>query len=263
MDRESFKSKKRIVIKVGTTSITYPTGKMDLRRVRELSWILTDLRNQGREVALVSSGAIALGADRLGLDRRPRDIVLKQAASAVGQAALMQVYENFFMQYSQQVAQVLLTKDVFEDEVRKNHARNTLCALFDMGVIPIINENDTVAVDELGFSENDALSAYVACLIDSDLLIILSDIDGLYDGNPNEGPGASLIRKVEKIDGSIMEMAGASGSAMGTGGMHAKVSAAAMASASGINTLIASGEEPSVLFKILAGEEVGTWFTSG
>jgi len=260
IERAVLRDRKRIVVKVGTTSLTYPNGRMDLKRMQSLSWVLTDLRSQGRDVVLVSSGAIAVGADRLGLGQRPRDTIGKQAASAVGQAALMQIYENFFLSVNQKVAQILLTKDVLDDETRKTHARNTFFALFAMGVIPIVNENDTIAIDELGFSENDTLAAYVACLVESDCLIFLSDSDGLYDKDPRTDALARRISRVDRIDDAVYHSAGEAGTDLGTGGMAAKVSAAAMATEAGIDALIASGEEPTILFRLLHGDELGTWF---
>lgn len=251
---------KRIVIKIGTSSLTYPNGKLNLQRIQRLAWVLTDLRNEGNELVLVSSGAIAVGSDRLGLSERPRDIVGRQAASAVGQAVLMQIYENFFMEYNQKVAQILLTKDVVEDPVRKNHAFNTLKALLDMGVIPIVNENDTVSVDELGFSDNDTLSAYVVTLAKGDLLIILSDIDGLYDADPRKCKEAKLIHSVNPFDPALEQWASGAGTDFGTGGMATKVIAAKMAASQNIPTVVANGEDPAVLFCIIKGEEVGTYF---
>ncbi len=252
----------RIVIKVGTTSLTYPNGKLNLNRINELSWVLTDLRNSGKKVILVSSGAIAVGADRLGLAERPRDIKGKQAASAVGQAVLMQIYENFFMNYNQKVAQLLLTKDVIEDEARKQNARNTIETLLDLGVIPIVNENDTISVEELGFSDNDSLSACVACLVQSQALIILSDINGLYNQNPRTNPNARLLSMVTEINSEIEAMGGDADSSLGTGGMATKISAAKMATRNNIHTVIASGESPEIINAILKGENIGTFFVA-
>jgi len=261
--RKYFTDFKRVVIKIGTTTLTYPNGSLNLKTLDRLAWVLTDLRNSGKDIILVSSGAITVGATRLGLSERPRDIKGKQAASAVGQAILMQIYEQFFMQYNQKVAQILLTKDVLENETKKENARNTFNTLLEMGVIPIVNENDTISTDELGFSENDSLSAYVALLIDSDLLILLSDVEGLYDdGDPKINVGAKLISVVKNIDDDIVRSAGGAGSAAGTGGMATKISAARLAVENGINTVIASGADPQILFGIIAGEDVGTHFVS-
>ncbi len=259
-DRDNILSYKRIVVKVGTTTLTYDNGKMNYKRIKNLAWVLSDLHNQGKEIILVSSGAIAVGTDRLGLAERPRDIIGKQATSAVGQAALMQIYENFFMEYNQKVAQILLTKDVLENKVRKTHARNTFSKLLSMGIIPIVNENDTIAVDELEFSDNDTLSAYVACLVESDGLIILSDIEGFYDSDPKINPNAKKISYIKKITKEIESAGGEAGSSLGTGGMATKISAAKMAVKNGIDMIIAQGNNPEILFDILERKDIGTFF---
>ena len=259
--RESFNSKKRIVIKVGTSTLTYPNGKINLSRMSRLAWVLSDLLNRDKEVVLVSSGAIAVGTARLNLAERPAEIKGKQAVSAVGQAILMQMYENFFMQYNQIIAQILLTKDVVKDPYLKENARNTFNALFDMRVIPICNENDTVSVEELGFSDNDALGSYVAGLIESDLLIMLSDIKGLCDCDPTIYPDAKMIDTVSKIDDNIKCLAGETKSKNGTGGMRTKLQAAGRAMNYGIDVVVASGANPEIIFDILAGEEIGTLFS--
>ena len=251
---------KRVVVKVGTTTLTYPNGRLNLRRIEKLCMVLSDLRAQGREMMLVTSGAIAVGADRLGLAERPRDVRYKQAASAVGQASLMQIYQNFFSAYNQQIAQILLTKDIVEYEERRLNARNTLFTLLEMGVIPLINENDSVSTDELGFSENDTLSAYVSVITDSDLLILLSDVVGLYDADPNINTGARFFYEVNEITPDIESLAGSSASKLGTGGMITKISAARMAAENGIETVIASGEDPAVLWRLFSGEREGTLF---
>lgn len=258
--RQQLKKAKRIVIKIGTTSLTYPNGKLNLKRIEKLAWVLTDLRNSGKEVILVSSGAIAVGADRLGFVERPRDTKGKQAASAVGQAVLMQIYENFFTGYNQKVAQILLTKDVYDDERRLFNAKNTFSTLLELGVIPIVNENDTVSTDELEFSDNDSLSAYVACLVESDLLLMLSDIDGLYESDPKKDKNAKRISEVALIDEGIVQLGGGSSSSLGTGGMVTKIQAAKMTTTQGIAAVIAHGEDPSVVHQILSGEDIGTFF---
>lgn len=260
MSREDLKNAKRIVVKIGTTTLTRDNGELNLERISKLSWILSDIINQEKEVILVSSGAIAVGTKRLGLTTRPRDTKGKQATSAVGQAVLMQIYQNLFMQYNQCIAQILLTKDVLEDATRKENARNTFFSLFDLKIIPIVNENDTISVEELEFSDNDNLSSYVACLVDADLLIILSDIDGLYDKDPKSNKDANIISLVNVIDESIYSIAGDSSSSLGTGGMHTKISASERASKKNIKTVIASGEDPTILFDILEGKNVGTLF---
>jgi glutamate 5-kinase len=249
-----------MVVKVGTTTLTYPNGRLNLKRIERISWVLTDLFHQGKEIILVSSGAIAVGTDRLSLAERPRETRGKQAASAVGQAVLMQIYNNFFNQYNQQAAQILLTRDVLENELRKENARNTFFTLLSMGVIPIVNANDTVSTDELDFSDNDTLSAYVAELTDSELLIMLSDIDGLYDSDPKKNPDAALISELDSVTDEIEDMASSSNSSLGTGGMITKLTAVKIASEAGIDTIIASGEDPGIIFDIISGKTAGTLF---
>lgn len=258
--RERLKEHSRIVVKVGTTTLTYPNGHMNLRRMEKLCRTLTDLNNTGREVILVTSGAIAAGKNRLKLPERPRDIRGKQAASAVGQAVLMQMYENFFSTYNQNIAQILLTKDVVEDEVRKTNTRNTFFTLLSMGIVPIVNENDTVSTDELGFSDNDTLSAYVSIITDADLLIILSDVGGLYESDPKKNPYAKLIDEVTEFTAELDDMAGDTADELGTGGMHTKLTAAKMAVEAGIDAVIADGDEPDVIFNIVEGAVIGTLF---
>ena len=259
---EMMQSHKRIVIKVGSTTLTYPSGKLNLKRINRLAWTISDLKNQGKEVILVTSGAVAIGAEILALSERPRDIVGKQAASAVGQAALMQIYEQFFGQYNQKVAQILLTKDVVEHNIRRRNAENTFFKLLSMDVLPIVNENDSVSTEELEFTfaENDTLSAYVACLTKSDLLIMLSDIDGMYNADPRLDPDARIIPYIAKIDDAIMQCAGGSQTSFGTGGMASKLTAARMAGQHNIDTIITSGEDPAILFDIMDGMEIGTYF---
>lgn len=261
--RQRAKDYKRIVIKIGSTSLTHENGKINLRRIDKLSMVLSDLRNKGIDVLLVSSGAIAVGADRLGLSERPRDVIGKQASSAVGQALLMQIYERAFGEYNQKLAQILLTKAAFESAYKKRNARNTIDRLFELAVIPIVNENDTTATDELNeFSDNDTLSAYVADLIDSDALIILSDIEGLYTKDPNKYDDAEIIDTVTAIGDNIHRIAGGSSSALGTGGMATKVRAAELLNERGIDVVIAKGDDPSVVFDILDGKKVGTMFVA-
>lgn len=258
--RSHLKNHKRIVIKIGSAMLTHENGKINLKRIEELSWVLAELCNQGKEIILVSSGAMAVGIDRLQMKERPSDIKLKQAAAAVGQGILMQIYENFFMRYNQIVAQVLLTGHILHDEKMNLNALNTFETLFSMNVIPIVNENDTVAVEEFGFSENDNLSAYVAYLTKSDCLIILSDIKGLYDCDPKKNKNASMISYVEEINSEIISLAGGTGSNFSTGGMATKISAAKMATENNIDTIISKGENPSIIFDILDGKDIGTLF---
>ncbi len=260
--RERLKNYKRFVVKVGTSSLTHPNGKLNLQAIERLSWVLTNLENSGKEMILVSSGAVAVGSDTLGLPERPRDVKGKQAAAAVGQGVLMHIYHNFFMTYNQKVAQILITKDVFEDETRRLNAKNTFYSLLSMNVIPIVNENDTVSTEELGFSENDMLSAYVAGIVEADALIILSDIDGLYTEDPRKNPNAEVIHEISSITKEIEEMAGSAGSKFSTGGMAAKISAAKSAVEQGIDTIIAQGADSAILNKILNGENVGTLFSA-
>ncbi len=260
--RERMKDYNRVVIKIGSTSLTHANGKLNLRQIDKLAWVVSDLRNKGMDVLIVSSGAIAVGADKLGLER-PRDIIGKQASSAVGQALLMQIYERCFGEYNQKIAQILLTKGAFESAYKKRNARNTLDRLFELNVIPIVNENDTVATDELNeFSDNDTLSAYVADLIDSDALIILSDIDGLYTSDPNKNSDAKIIDTVTEIGEDIHKIAGGSASTLGTGGMATKVKAAELLNGRGIDMVIAQGEDPEIIFDILDGKQVGTMFVA-
>lgn len=250
----------RIVVKVGTSTLTYPTGKLNLERIEHIVKQLADLYNQGKEVILVSSGAIGVGVSRLGLAQRPETIPEKQAAAAVGQGLLMHIYEKMFAEYGAVVAQVLLTRDDIGDRKRYLNAKNTLVTLFSMGVIPIINENDTVAVDDIKFGDNDLLSALVASLVGADLLIILSDIDGLYAGNPNQQRDAKLIKVVEEITPEILEVAGGAGSSLGTGGMLTKIQAGKIAMQSGTFMVIANGSEKNIIRRIVRGEEIGTVF---
>lgn len=262
--RGKLKDFKRIVVKVGTTSLTYSNGKFNLKKIDTLSKMLTDLTNRGMEVVLVSSGAIAIGAEKLGLAERPRDVIGKQAASAVGQALLMQLYEKLFSEYNQKVAQILITKPVFDAEIKRRNASNTINRLLEMGVIPIVNENDTIATDEFNeFSDNDTLSSYVAALIESDLLIILSDIDGMYTADPNKDKDAKMIDTIPEINDDIYALAGDSASQLGTGGMVTKVKAADYLSKKNVSMVIASGENPDIVYDILEGKNVGTLFVGG
>ena len=257
---ELLRQAKRIVVKVGTSSLTYANGKLNLPQIDLLARQLTDLYNQGKEVVLVSSGAIATGMGRLGLEEKPKDIPKKQALAAVGQGVLLHIYEKMFAEYGQIVAQLLLTKADLDNHVRFLNARNTLLALLKMGIIPIINENDTVSIDEIRIGDNDTLAATVGVLIEADLVILLSDIKGLYDSDPHKNPQAHLLEVVEKIDEQIENIAGKAGSNLGTGGMITKISAAKIANNAGIPMVIAHGAEENILAKIVKGENVGTLF---
>ena len=261
--RLRLKDCKRVVVKIGTTSLTYQNGQLNLQRIEKICRVLSDLCNQGKEMILVTSGAIAVGADALTLSERPRDIQGKQAASAVGQAMLMQIYQNFFSMYNRRIAQILLTKDVLDGGTREANARNTLNTLLSMNVVPVVNANDTIATDELDeLSDNDCLSAHVAVLSGSSLLVILSDIDGLYDKDPRHTADASVFHEIYEITPELEAAAGGAGSKLGTGGMATKLSAARIALESGIDTVIASGEEPAILWQLLSGEKVGTLFVA-
>ncbi len=253
-------SYKRIVVKVGTSSLTYTNSKLNLQLIDKLARILSDLRNQGVDVVLVSSGAIAVGAKRLGLKERPRDTCGKQAASAVGQGILMQIYEKIFLEYNQHVAQILLTKDIFDIFERRMHAKNSMTRLLELGVVPIVNENDAISSEGVEFSENDTLAAYVANLIDADVLMILSDIDGLYDCDPNKYDNAEIIHEVNVISEYIKTIATGSNSTVGTGGMASKICAADICFDKNIETVIASGQDPAIIYNIMNGETVGTRF---
>jgi glutamate 5-kinase len=256
------KNAKRIVIKVGTSTLAHSTGKLNLNRMEQLVRQLVDLQNQGREVVLVTSGSIGIGLGRLGLVERPASIVERQAVAAVGQGLLMQVYEKLFSEYGQIVAQILLTRSDISDRKRYLNARNTILTLLKYRAIPIINENDTVATEELKIGENDTLSALVAGLIEADLLILLSDIDGLYTADPKKVPTATLIPMVNEIDARILKMAGGAGSELGTGGMSTKLEAAKMATAAGASMVLMNGQNPAKIQNIFAGTPEGTLFLS-
>lgn len=253
--------KKRVVIKLGTSTLTHSTGRLNLRRVHNLIRVLADLHNAGREIVLVSSGAVGLGTGKLGLGARPTDTPTKQAAAAVGQCELMYMYDKQFANYSITVAQILLTKTILENERQKN-VENCFARLLEMGVIPIVNENDTVAIDELELEigENDSLSAEVARLCRADLLVILSDIDGLYSSDPHRDANAQLIPEVTTIDDHIAQIAGGAGSALGTGGMATKINAARIATQAGIDMVIMNGDDPEKLYDLFEDKSVGTLF---
>ena len=258
--RESLREAKRIVVKVGTSTLAYGPGRMNLYNIEHLVRGLVDMANEGREMILVSSGAIAAGLGRIGMTENPDSIPEKQAIAAVGQGMLMHIYEKFFAEYGKVAAQVLLTR---ENSVRHNqyiHSRDALCAMLAMGAIPVINENDAVTVDEIKIGDNDQLSATVATLVDADALIILSDIDGLYTANPATHPEAEIIHEVPEITPEIERLAGGAGSAMGTGGMMTKIEAAKVAMNAGVTMVIAPGARDHVLRDVLNGEEIGTLF---
>ena len=251
----------RIVVKVGTSTLAHPTGRLNIQRMEKLCKVLSDLKNMGHEIILVSSGAIAMGFGKLNLSERPRDVPTKQASAAVGQCELMYIYDKLFTEYNHTVAQLLITApDIEEGGVRKQNFHNTLARLLELGALPVINENDTISTEEFGIGDNDTLSAIVAVTIQADLLILLSDIDGLFDGDPRKNPDAKLIDTVEKIDEHIISLGGGSGSNLGTGGMATKLRAAQMATAAGCEMVIANGQSPEVLYDVAAGKRVGTRF---
>lgn len=261
MDREAMRTKKRVVVKVGSSSLVHEeTGLMNLDKLEKLVRVLTDIQNSGREVVLVSSGAIAVGVKRLGLASRPADKAGKQACAAVGQANLMMLYQKIFGEYGVTAAQILMTKYTMIEDVSRHNARATFSELLKMGVIPIVNENDTVSTDEIEFGDNDTLSAIVTALVGGDLLILLSDIDGLYTDNPRTSSDARFIEVVEKIDSSILAMGKGAGSSVGTGGMSTKIEAARIATDSGADMVIANGADVSVINEILDGKNIGTLF---
>lgn len=251
----------RIVIKIGTSSLTYENGRMNLRRVDRLAMVLSDLMNQGKELILVSSGAIGIGAKKMGLKERPRDTRGKQAAAAVGQCELMYLYDKAFSSYSHTVAQVLLTRDDIAIPRRKRNMQNAFSYLIENGIIPVVNENDTVSVEEIEIGDNDSLSARVAELVDADLLVLFSDIDGLYDCDPHKFHDAKIIERVFDVD-KVRPLAGGAGSRLGTGGMMTKLDAAELAVNAGIHMIITNGEYVDALYDILDGTAVGTLFVS-
>jgi glutamate 5-kinase len=262
--REQLKDKKRIVIKIGSSSLTHKeSGSLDLSKLEKLIRMLTNLHNMGKDVVLVSSGAIAVGRKKMGLMNGKLTLPEKQACASIGQAQLMMIYQKLFSEYNQHVSQLLLTKITMTNEVSRFNAINTFNELFRLGVIPIVNENDTVSTYEIEFGDNDRLSAIVSALIDADLLILLSDIDGLYTDDPNVNPDAKFINVVENIDEKLMHMGkSSSSSAVGTGGMAAKLVAAEIATYSGTDMIIANGDNVTVVEDILNGEEAGTLFVA-
>lgn len=258
--RDKFKNIKRIVVKVGTSSLSYKNGRMNFQRIAQFAYVLSALRNRNLEIVLVSSGAIGVGAGRLGMVEKPTNLAKKQALAAIGQAELMKIYQKFFEEYNQIVAQVLLTKDIMTVPARHNNAQNTLQKLLSMGIIPIINENDTISTYEIEFGDNDTLSANVATLVQADLLILMSDVEGLYSADPKKQKNAEIIRSVEKITDKIEKLATGTDSSFATGGMITKLSAAKICAGANIDTLIVDGSNPDIIFDILEGKEIGTHF---
>ena len=251
----------RIVVKVGTSTLAYPTGRLNIRHAEELVKVLSDLKNEGHEVILVSSGAIGMGVGKLSLPARPKDTTTKQACAAVGQCELMYTYDRLFSAYDHTVAQILLTGVDVEHTERRVNIQNTLTRLLELGALPIINENDSVATDEItSIGDNDTLAAIVACCCRADLLVLLSDIDGLYTADPHTHPEATLIHRVESVTPEIEQLGGGSNSGLGTGGMSAKLPAAKIATGAGVDMVLANGANANVLYDIVDGKDVGTRF---
>ena len=250
----------RIVVKVGTSTLAYPTGLLNIRRVEELCRVLSDLKNSGHEVILVSSGAIGMGVGKLSLKERPSDIPTKQAAAAVGQCELMYTYDKLFSEYNHTVAQLLLTGSDFRHDDRYHNFQNTMRRLLELDVLPIINENDTIATEEIKVGDNDTLSAMVAVSVGAEKLVLLSDIDGLYTADPHKNPDAKLIDEVAEITPEILALAGGEGSSLGTGGMRTKLHAAELCVAAGCEMVIMNGDDPKKLYDLFEGRPIGTRF---
>ncbi len=250
----------KVVIKIGTSTLTHATGQLNIRRVELLVKVMSDIKNAGHKLVLVSSGAIGMGVGKLSLGQRPPDMPTKQAAAAVGQCELMYIYDKLFSDYHHVVAQILLTGDDLKDDNRRQNFENTMSRLLELGTLPIINENDTVATEEIAVGDNDRLGAIVACAIGADLLILLSDIDGLYTADPHADPSARLISRVDAITPEIEALAGGKGSGLAVGGMGTKLKAARMTGDHGIDMIIANGQQPELLYDIMDGKDVGTRF---
>ena len=259
--RKTLKNKKRIVVKVGTSSLTHPeTGNMDLIKMEKLVRELADLNNQGREVILVSSGAIAVGRKAIGMKERPAELSVKQACASIGQARLMMIYQKLFMEYNQIASQILMTKNTLVNETNRENARNTFEMLLSMGAIPIVNENDTVSTYDIRFGDNDTLSSIVSPMVQAELQILLSDIDELFNDDPNRNPDAKFIEYVDRIDERFQKMAKGSASDVGTGGMSTKLGAARLATSAGADMIIANGADMGIIHRIMDGERIGTMF---
>ncbi len=251
----------RIVVKVGTSTLAHATGQLNIRRVEELCKVLSDIKNAGNEVILVSSGAIGMGMGKLGLSRKGADMPTKQAAAAVGQCELMYIYDKEFSEYNHTAAQLLITGEDIDDEKRRTNFQNTLFRLLELGALPIVNENDTVATQEIEIGDNDTLAAIVSVCVKADLLVLLSDIDGLYTADPHKDAHAKLIEVVEELTPEIIALGGGAGSSLGTGGMATKLRAAQMTTQQGISMRIMNGSRPYELYDVLDGKSVGTLFT--
>ena len=250
----------RIVVKVGTSTLAHASGRLNIRHTEELCKVLSDLKNGGHEIILVSSGAIGMGVGKLGLSARPTDIPTKQAAAAVGQCELMYTYDRLFSEYNHTVAQILLTGSDLSNEERHENFSNTILRLLSLGALPIVNENDTVSTEEIKVGDNDTLSALVAVSVGAELLVLLSDIDGLYTADPHKDENARLIERVERVTPEIMALGGGSDSGLGTGGMATKLSAAALCTENGCDMIIANGAYPTCLYDVMDGKTVGTRF---
>lgn len=250
----------RIVVKVGTSTLAHSTGRINIRRVGSLCRVLSDLLNAGNEIILVSSGAIGMGVGKLSLGDKPQDMATKQAAAAVGQCELMYIYDKEFSEYNHTIAQILITNSIVNNETDHENFKNTVNRLLQFGVMPVINENDTISTEEIEIGDNDTLGAIVATSLNADLLVILSDIDGLYDKDPRTNSDAVLIKEVYEINNDIMLMGKGTGSTLGTGGMHTKLRAAKAVTENGIDMVIANGSDPKILYDIAENKDAGTRF---
>ncbi|MCP4310365.1 MAG: glutamate 5-kinase [Bacteroidetes bacterium] len=260
--RKYLKEKKRIVVKVGTSLLTFENGKINLLRMERLAMVLSDLQNSGKEVILVSSGAVAAGMGMIGLEEKPTELVKKQALAAIGQVGLIRLYQKFFDEYSKTVAQVLLTRDGIENSLRRKNARNTLLQLMEMEIIPVVNENDTVITDEIEFGDNDTLSAVVATLVQADLLLILTDTDGVYTADPHIHHSAQKVHKVMKASDDLKDIDLEGSSKLGSGGMASKIAAAELCREHNVDVVIADGNNPATILDVLEGKDLGTFFVS-
>lgn len=258
--REKIKNKKNIVVKIGTSSLSYDSGRINFQQVEKLSNVLSTLRKEGKQITLVSSGAIAVGAGRLGLKTRPDNLAKKQALAAIGQAELIRIYQKFFESYNQKIAQLLITKDIVKSPEKYKNAKSSLKNLLHMGIIPIINENDTIATYEIEFGDNDTLSAVVAQIVEADLLVMLSDIDGLYSADPKIEKNAKIISTVNEITPQIETIARGAGTSFSTGGMVTKLMAVKICRETNIDTIIMNGRDPASLYELFDGKEIGTYF---
>ena len=260
--RKHLKKKNKIVVKVGTSLLAYENGNINLQRMERLVRVLADLHNSGKEVVLVSSGAVGVGVGMIGLDEKPDDLVKKQALAAIGQVGLIRLYQKFFDEYNKIVAQILLTRDGIENSLRRKNARNTLHQLIEMGIIPVVNENDTVITDEIEFGDNDTLSASVATLIQAELLLILTNTDGVFTSDPHLNDSAQKVPKVLKASDDLKDIDVRGSSKMGSGGMASKIAAAELCREHNVDVVIADGTDPSTILDILEGKDLGTFFVS-